>query len=148
MSPSELEHYLHKHIPLSRAMQASVAAVSMESVTLQAPLRPNINHQDTVFGGSASALAILASWCLLHIRLREQAVPAQLVIQRNTMEYLLPIHGDFTAQSTLQDPESWERQVRMLERKGAARFPVSSDLFSSGNRVGHFTGKFVALATR
>jgi len=148
MTPSELEHYLHRHIPLARAMQVSVTSVSMESVTLLAPLRPNINHQDTVFGGSASALAILASWCLLHVRLREQPVPVQLVIQRNTMEYLLPIHGEFTAESTLQDPESWERQVRMLERKGAARFAVSSNLFSSGNLVGHFTGKFVALASR
>ena len=57
----ELASDLHAHIPLSAAMQVSVAAVDADGVTLQAPLAPNINHRDTVFGGSASAVAILAA---------------------------------------------------------------------------------------
>jgi thioesterase domain-containing protein len=144
--PSELQQYLHDHIPLSLAMQVSVVISSSESVTLRAPLAPNINHRETVFGGSASALAILAAWSLLHIRLRQQATPFRLVIQRNTMEYLRPVAGDFTAVSALSEPESWSRQLRMLERKGAARFSVTAELQASGSIAGRFTGEFVALA--
>lgn len=69
MNPADLEHYLHDHIPLSKAMAVSVASVAPHEVVLRAPLAPNINHRDTVFGGSASAVAILAAWSLLNTRL-------------------------------------------------------------------------------
>ncbi len=146
MSPIELQQYLHDHIPLSNAMQVTALAVSVESVVLSAPLAPNINHRDTVFGGSASALAILAAWSLLHVRLAKQGVPSRLVIQRNSMEYLAPIFGEFTATSSLQEPQSWEKQLRMLERKGVARFSVTSELLAAGAVAGRFAGEFVAMA--
>lgn len=69
MTPRELETYLHAHIPLSLAMRVSVEEASPQLVVLGAPLLPNTNHRGTVFGGSASALAILAAWALLHTRL-------------------------------------------------------------------------------
>jgi thioesterase domain-containing protein len=146
VTPTELQHYLHGHIPLSKAMQVSALAVSSESVVLSAPLRPNINHRDTVFGGSASALAILSAWSLLNVRLSEQPVSFRLVIQRNIMEYLAPMSGEFTATSSLKAPQSWERQLRMLERKGAARFTVIAELWCAGKDTGNFSGEFVALA--
>ena len=86
MTPRELEAYLHGHIPLSAAMQVSVLAVASTGVTLRAPLAPNINHRDTVFGGSASAVAILAAWSLLHTRMRADGVSARLVIQANGID--------------------------------------------------------------
>ena len=90
MNASELEAYLHGHIPLSAAMQVSVDAVAADGVTLRAPLAPNINHRETVFGGSASAVAILAAWSLLHTRLLADGIAARLVIQSNTMDYDAP----------------------------------------------------------
>ena len=65
MGERELEHYLYEHIPLSLAMQISVIDVRDDGVTLRAPLAPNINHTNTIFGGSASAVAILAAWSKL-----------------------------------------------------------------------------------
>src|SRR4051812_8071949 len=87
MTASELEDYLHSHIPLSAAMQVAVDTVDVHGVVLRAPLAPNINHRDTVFGGSASAVAILAAWSLLHTRMRQEGIAARLVIQANTMDY-------------------------------------------------------------
>lgn len=146
LTPLEVERYLHEHIPLSRAMQVAVVSMESESVVLQAPLGPNINHRDTVFGGSASTLAILAAWSLLHTRLRGEGISSRLVIQRNTMDYLEPILGSFTARATLTDPEDWARFERMLSRKGKARVTVSSVLEHEGRVVGRFGGEFVALA--
>lgn len=146
MSKAELEHYLHKHIPISKAMQISVVAAGDEAVVLEAPLKPNINHRETVFGGSASAVAILAAWSLLHTRLRGAGVASRLVIQRNTMEYDFPIPGAFTARSSLARPEEWPRFLRTLARRGKARIAVTSVLEHAGQDVGHFSGEFVALA--
>ena len=142
--PSDLAHYLHAHIPLSKAMAVSVDSVDPHGVVLRAPLAPNINHRDTVFGGSASALAILAAWSLLHTRLRSEGISSRLVIQRNTMEYEQPIVGEFTARSFLEQAQ-WQQFTRMLARKGKARIAVSSVLEHAGQEVGRLTGEFVAL---
>lgn len=148
MLPIELERYLHKHIPLSAAMKVSVVSVEEGAVILRAPLAPNINHRETAFGGSASALAILAAWSLLHTRLRREAIASRLVIQRNTMEYARPILGEFTARSSLEHPAGWSQFTRMLVRKGKARIAVSSALEYGGQVVGWFAGDFVALGAR
>jgi thioesterase domain-containing protein len=143
--PLELEQYLHEHIPLSQDMEVSVVSANADSVVLQAPLEPNINHRETVFGGSASALAILAAWSLLHVRLRQEGVEARLVIQRNSMEYDKPILGEFTARSSLEQPDNWLRFRKMLVRKGVARITVTSVLEHGGQIVGRLSGEFVAL---
>ena len=145
MLPGELERYLHEHIPLTRAMSVGVAAITADAVILQAPLQPNINHRATVFGGSASALALLAGWALLHVRLHAEGVASRLVIQRNTMEFQRPIAGEFSAHASLLQPERWRNFTQMLARKGKARITVLALLRSADQTVGHFTGEFVAL---
>jgi thioesterase domain-containing protein len=126
-------------------MAVCVARVEQHEVVLQAPLAPNINHRETVFGGSASAMAILAAWSLLHTRLRSEGISSRLVIQRNTVEYEQPIVGEFTARSFLDQPAQWQQFTRMLARKGKARISVSSVLEHAGQVVGRFNGEFVAL---
>jgi len=144
MTPAQLEKYLHDHIPLSAAMQVSVIEVSSDSVVLGAPLEPNINHRHTVFGGSASAVAILAAWSLLHTRLESSGLSSRLVIQRNAMGYELPIAGSFTARSRISAPDAWGSFTRMLRRKGRARISVSCALEYAGQTAGRFDGEFVA----
>jgi thioesterase domain-containing protein len=146
VSPQELEKYLHDHIPLSKAMEASVISVDKDEVLLSAPLAPNINHRETVFGGSASTLAILAAWSLLHTRMRREGINCRLVIQRNTMDYDKPILGEFTARSSLARPQEWSRFIRMLDRRGKARVSVTAVLEHAGSAVGTLTGEFVALS--
>lgn len=148
MRPDELERYLHDHIPLSRAMAVTVVSISDTGVVLRAPLQPNINHRETVFGGSASALAILAAWSLLHTRLCDEGFESRLVIQRNSMEYDLPIHGAFEARSVMPETRDWSRFMRMLTRKGKARITVSSVLQHGGQIVGRFSGEFVGLGAQ
>lgn len=145
LSPAELQEYLYRHIPLSRAMGVGVVEVGEEAVVLKAPLEPNINHRETVFGGSASAVAILAAWSLLHGRLTSAGIETRLVIQRNTMEYRQPILGEFTARASLCAPEQWPAFLALLERKGKARIRVASVVEYGGQVAGEFTGDFVAL---
>ena len=146
MTPPELERYLHEHIPLSRAMHVGVVAADANGVVLQAPLAPNINHRETVFGGSASALAILAAWSLLQVRVMAAGLAPRLVIQRNTMDYELPIAGTFQARSALAEPGHWTQFTHMLAHKGKARIAVNSVLEIDGQPAGRFSGDFVAIS--
>lgn len=145
MSPNDLQDYLHQHIPLSSAMAVSVVEASLERVVLSAPLAPNINHRDTVFGGSASAVAILAAWSMLHMKLSAQNLGSRLVIQRNTMEYGLPIDGTFTAVAEAPTEHAWRAFVRVFERKGLGRIEQASVLMYQGQPAGRLTGEFVAF---
>lgn len=144
MSSADLKDYLYRHIPLSAAMEISVDRVAEDTVILRAPLAPNINHRETVFGGSASALAILAAWALLHTRLRANGFVARLVIQRNSVDYLLPIPAAFTAASSVL-PGEWDKFQRTLARKRRARIAVACAVMCAGETVARFEGDFVAL---
>jgi thioesterase domain-containing protein len=139
-----LQRYLHDHIPLSKAMEVEVVEATDNGVTLAAPLAPNINHRETVFGGSASAVAILSAWTLMYLRLKNEQLNVRIVIQRNTMAYERPITGTFTASATIPDTTAWRRFVETLRRKSRARFTVRSTLHRDAEKVGEFEGDFVA----
>jgi thioesterase domain-containing protein len=145
MSAQALTQYLHQQIALSHAMEVCAVEVGEDSVRLSAPLAPNVNHRATVFGGSASALAILAAWSLLHVRLRASFPAASIVIQRQSTSYNRPIQGTFSARAVLAQPDEWPRFVRQLQRRGKARIGVMSTLEYGGEQVGQFSGDFVAF---
>lgn len=148
MSVTEVQHYLHEHIPLSADMGVAVVRCEAEAVVLRAPLAPNLNHRATVFGGSASAVSILAAWTWLNFRLIDAGVTTRLVIQRNTMEYLAPIAGDFEAECRGVPAEAFEKFLRTLRRAGRARLTLAATLRFCGAEAGAFTGDYVALTTR
>jgi thioesterase domain-containing protein len=149
-----LEQYLHEHIPISRAMGAQVETADQAGVRLIAPLAPNINHRETVFGGSLSALGILAGWTLIHARLRAVNFKGRLVIQRSATDFLKPAGGAFAAFCPSPAAAEWAQFVRALHRKGRARITLSGELLSGCSDtgaetvVGTFQGTYVALAIR
>jgi thioesterase domain-containing protein len=141
----QLESYLHTHIPLSRHMGIGVVHADADQVRLSAPLTPNLNHQQTGFGGSISALAILSAWTLVHTRLRHLPGRRQIVIQRGSTEYLQPVRGEFEAWCAAPPELEWTGFLRTLERRGRARIELTSELVSEGSVVGRFRGVYVAM---
>ena len=148
MEPGELVEYLYAKIPLSRAMQISALELSEHCVHLTAPLRPNTNHHATVFGGSASTLAILAAWSLLHVRLHACLPGVSIVIQHHSMDYTRPMNGEFAARASLALPAQWPRFQQALARFGRGRITVNSTLEFAGDLAGRFSGDFVAIDRR
>ncbi|MGB3642814.1 MAG: thioesterase domain-containing protein [Rivularia sp. (in: cyanobacteria)] len=142
---SEVESYLHEHIPLSKSMEVRVKQVDENGISLKAPLQPNINHRSTVFGGSVSALAILSGWTLVHANLQALSLSSRIVIQRNSIEYLQPIDGDFIAFCRFPELEVWQKFINMLERKSKSRIELNVDVLTDGVKAGSFTGVYVAI---
>ncbi|MGB6488221.1 MAG: YiiD C-terminal domain-containing protein [Steroidobacteraceae bacterium] len=140
-----LERYLHQQIPLSVAMGVRARMATPEHVQLAVPLAPNVNHNETAFGGSAAALATLSAWALLHLRLVRAGLQARLVIQRSSMEYEQPIPGDFDAVCRFTDELAWERFRVTLVRRGRARLTLAAHLLYDSQRMAAFEGDFVGL---
>src|ERR1700739_2564528 len=144
--PSELERYLSENITMASVLGINVKQASLDSVMHGARLSFNLNHRGTVFGGSASAVAILAGWLLVYVQLRAKAAASNIVIQGNEIRYLTPINCDCEARARLSNGENWCDFLRMLARRKKSRVNVSVDLTCKGTLVGEFSGSFVAMA--
>jgi thioesterase domain-containing protein len=145
MTNESLEAYIHRQIPITAAMGVQIIEATADRVELSAPLAPNINHRETVFGGSAAAVATLAAWTLVLVRMRNEDLTGKLVISRNSMQYQKPIIADFTAVASADGLCSWEKFVAGLTRKGRGRLQATSRLLLNGDRVAEFEGQFVAI---
>jgi thioesterase domain-containing protein len=145
MTLDEITAYLHEHIPVTRSLGAAAVRWDGASLALAAPLAPNLNHRGTAFGGSMSALAILAGWGVVHLALRERGMEARLVIQRSAMEFTAPLEGDFTATALLPAAGPWGRFLATLERHRRARIVVSASVACGGVVGGLHEGTYAAL---
>jgi len=145
--PGAVERYLHEHIPLSRAMGVTVKALSAQSLRLAAPLAPNRNHRGTAFGGSVASLAILAGWSWLLTRLAGRDPEPRLVIQEQTVDYLLPVGAAFEATCAAPTDAAWHRFLKALEARGRGRLSLGVDVESEGRLVARFRGAYVAVQT-
>lgn len=140
-----LEAYIHRQIPITSHMGVAIVEATSQRVELSAPLALNINHRETVFGGSAAAVATLAAWTLVLVRLREAEIRGRLVIARNSMEYRKPITDDFTAIASFDAQDKWNRFVAMVTRKGRGRLRQTAELFLGNDSVAEFEGDFVSI---
>lgn len=145
LTASELKQRLYTDIPLTKSMGIEVIQVEPSCVTVSAPLQPNINHQGTVFGGSANTLAIVSAYSLLYLRLNTLHPQCHVLIQQNTMQYEKPLRGEMLAQCKFDDELRWARFMRILERRGRARISLDSVVLHDGQRCASFKGDFVAL---
>lgn len=145
MHEKELETFLRSRIPLSAAMAVEVRSASPAAVVILAPLAPNLNHRDTAFGGSVSAVAILAAWSVLYVRMQAEGLAGRIVIRRNSMSYDRPVAADFTATAAAPADADWARFRATLARNRTARIRVSAWIESGGERAGELEGEFAVL---
>jgi len=150
--PSErtLERYLAQHIPLSRALGVRVERFDAFELRLRAPLEPNLNHRHTAFGGSLSALAILAGWTRVAFDLRRAGRDARVVVQRSHIDFDAPAEAAFEARVEAVPAPEWDTFLRTLERRGKARVGVRgtvrvSDAGDGADQVARFAARYVAL---
>jgi thioesterase domain-containing protein len=145
VEPATLEAYLHEHIPVSQHLGISAVQTEPGQVRLMAPLQPNLNHRQTAFGGSISAIAILSGWSLIWVRLQGMTEGHRIVIHSNTMSYLAPVRDDFEATCEAPTEKAWEIFMRMFTKHGRARIELAATVRSQGEIVAEFQGKYVVF---
>jgi len=138
-----LQADLWREIPLSAAMGVTVVEAGHDGVSLQAPLALNGNHQATAFGGSLYAIAVLAGWALLRLRLAEQGLSPPVLIQAGHIHYLRPLADDLRACCRLTDERAFERFIHTFRRRGRARIALDTEVADDGGAAARFCGKYV-----
>ena len=139
---SKLEQTLHQEIPLSLAMGVKVTFYNGHLLKLAAPLKPNINHKSTAFGGSLYSLAVLCGWGMVHLKLQEADLHRHIVIQEATIRYLLPVAQDMQAECEL-DEKTLQRFLLTLRKHGRARIALNVVIWHQGLMAVEFIARYV-----
>ena len=139
----EIESYLHEQIPITLAMEVSLAAYDGASLTLSAPLSVNHNHLGTAFGGSLSAIATLAGYCMLWLQLPDRT--AHVVVRESTLSFKRPVRGDIRATCCLPEMGKMGAFLSDFERRGKARIRLEATIEDRGLPAVEFQGLFVAM---
>lgn len=145
MNKTEIEKYLYKHIPITKAFGVKATAFSKEEVKFWAPLSKNINHRSTAFGGSISSLLITTGWSYLRLLFDEIEPVPKIVIGRSTTNYLKPITGDFTSELIIPEKEEIDRFMEMFDRFGKARITLKALIKEKGNLLAEFEADYVVF---
>ena len=143
MRNNELEAVLHEEIPLTRAMGLTVSEVSEGAISLQAPLQPNINHKSTAFGGSLYSVCVLTGWGMIYSRLSELKLHAHIVIQESHIQYIKPVASDIAASCRIDNPEQFQRFIKLFKRKGKSRIQLKVTVHQDDQLAVEFTGNYV-----
>jgi len=133
---------MHEQIPLSKAMHVKIEKMSDNSVTLSAPLAPNINHKKTAFGGSVHSAAVLSCWALVTEAVRDLEID-YVVIQDSEIDYMAPVDTDFTATSEWSNSER-QKFIDTLTRKGLARAKLTAEVRTAKGICAKLSGRFAA----
>ncbi|MDZ7706599.1 MAG: YiiD C-terminal domain-containing protein [Trueperaceae bacterium] len=146
MDESRIEAFLHRHLPLARAMEVRVVRVDEDGARLTAPLAQNHNHHGTAFGGSLSALAMLAGWAFVHAALERAGIEgAEVVIHEVRFAFTKPARGDLEAWVAAPEDAAWDVFARALARRGRARLDLGCELRSEDAQVARAEGRYVAV---
>ena len=136
-----LQHYMHAHIPLVAQMQVQVASADDAGLRLTAPLAPNINHEQSAFGGSIASLMTLACWGYLWLLLEEHK-GLHIVVKDAQLSYLKPVISTLDARCAPPPPEELKKFLAMLARRGKARLSLKAETLQDGAIAASYTGSF------
>ena len=144
-----LERELVATIPLARQMGVSGHAYDGVSLTLAAPLAPNVNDKGCAFGGSLVSLMTLAGWGLVKLALDRHGKPCDIYVQDSDVRYLAPVWNDFVAIARLVDRESFLSMFETLGARGRARTRVRCVVpLPDGSAAATLEARFVAIERR
>lgn len=145
MNEYEFEQFLHKQIPITKAMGISVLEFSPSKVKVLAKLRQNLNHKGTAFGGSINSLMTVCGWVMVYANIKKNDKDAHIVIQKSNINYLKPIDKDFIAECILDDEIAKEGFIRTYNKQGKARLKLKVTCSDEQKLLAEFEGQYVAF---
>lgn len=145
MNAQEFEVFLHKQIPITKAMEFSVIEFTPSKVRISAKLKANINHKSTAFGGSINALMTVCGWAMVFINIKEIDPKAHIVIQKSSINYIAPIDEDFIAECELTDEETKVNFLDSYRKHNKARLKLKVFCFKEDKLLAEYEGQYVVF---
>ena len=138
-----LQEVLNSEIPLTNHIGIQVGKHTDLSLTLHAPLKNNINHKSTAFGGSIYSVSVLSGWGLIYLLLKQHNLSGHIVIQESNIKYIKPVTTDITATCSFTSTEQQDKFIKMYKRKGLARLHLEANILCNNKKAVIFNGTYV-----
>lgn len=140
-----LIQFIRDEIPLARAMELQLDRYDIDTLSLHAPLAPNVNDKGCAFGGSLVSLMTLTGWALVELALRRQGLDCDVFVAESGVRYLAPLWQDFRAEAQLADAADWRTFFDTLAARGRARISVDCVVpGEDGHAAATLAARFVA----
>ncbi|MBZ2169996.1 MULTISPECIES: YiiD C-terminal domain-containing protein [Marinobacter] len=123
-----LQRRINDQIPISRTLGVRLEFWDGQTLIVSAPLLPNRNHQGTGFGGSVYSVAVTGAWGLTELVLSDLGLDGVVVIQKGSIDYLLPVDTDFYVICRLPGGEVSDRFRKSLARYGKGRLDLVAEV--------------------
>jgi len=140
---TELQDKIRSAIPVSEAMQFSIAELSPHSILVRAPLAPNVNIHGTGFAGSIYSIAVLAGWGLSTHIMDQLGMDGELVVSRAEIKYRAPVTGPIECRAVAGEAEIGEFQDS-FNNTGKGRLSLTIEVGDAPQAV--LAGTFYAVA--
>jgi len=137
---------LQREIPLAAFMQLEAVAWDGQSLTLKAPLQPNINDKSTAFAGALASLTTVTGWAALMLWSREHLGACQVAVYESEIKYRCPVSQDFSATATLPDAAQLTAVAEQIRSKGKARAHLNVAITEAGRAAVMLTAGYAIWA--
>ncbi len=141
----QLIQFIRDEIPLARAMDLQLRHHDADTLSLGAPLAPNVNDKGCAFGGSLVSLMTLSGWALVELALRRRGIECDVFVAESGVRYLAPLWQDFCSEARLAPDTQWDTFFNTLAARGRARIAVECVVpGTDGEAAATLEARFVA----
>ncbi len=126
-------------------MDLQLGTYDIDTLSLHAPLAPNVNDKGCAFGGSLVSLMTLNGWALVELALRQRGLDCDVFVAGSDVRYLAPLWQDFHSEARLASEADWSTFFDTLVARGRARISVDCVVpGEDGQPAATLGGRFVA----
>jgi thioesterase domain-containing protein len=141
---NDVNAYLARHVPITRAMGIRLRSFGPDGVTMTAPLKPNINDKGIAFGGTLASILALSGWALTDLVLRGAGLEADVLIAQAATEYRAPVAGRIVARCPLPPRGEIEAFLGAYRLRQRARLKLEAFVETGAGTAALFRGTYVA----
>lgn len=131
----QLQDFLHQEIPLTKDMNIELINFDGLSLQAKAPLKNNINDKGSVFGGSSSALMIIAAWSLIKLNCQDNDIQADIVIHKNETIWQKALYGEIFINARFKKEYDFEQVKVLIDSKRHKRITCLIELVDVGENI-------------
>ncbi len=128
-----LDARIREDIPMARAIDLHIEACDGDTLSMTAPLAPNVNDKGCAFGGSLASLMTVAGWALVVLALEARGLACDVFVARSEIAYRAPVWQDFRAVATLADEAGWDPFFARLGQRGKAHIDLRCQATECGD---------------
>jgi len=82
----KLAELFQTHLPITHDIDMNIKHYDGQTLTLKAPLAPNINDKQTAFGDSLYNIAVMACWGMAYLKTQETGINCNQVAAKGAIE--------------------------------------------------------------